>query len=443
MQDSIAVKILHVVHQFPEALTGGAERYVAAVSRVMRERGHAVEVATGSLEVGPPRKVERSERHGLAVHALRRDDLYFESWEKAWCPGVGDAFRALLRRVEPDVVHVHHWIRLTTDLVRIARQVGVPVVACTLHDHWSVLADPVRPWGLDAPEAPAAPRWMGEAERAEAFAFHRDDLLDEVRAAHLRLAPSRAHAASVASLAVDDMGPFVASPPPLLERPSRRTAASGPRGKRLLFWGSLYPAKGIEIVLDALASIQSGWSLDVLGEAPDPAYGAWLHERAARLPVTFHGAFQAEHLARVDADYAVVPSATHESFGLVVDEAQCLGLPLIAADLPAHREHVPEACCAFFEPNDPGSLAMLLLDDARLHGLLVPEPVGTSAEDAAELLLTAYDDARVGRHAPVDAPQRAPMRARARMLFRRAERRLWSALQQGDALRPPPDDYPS
>lgn len=434
------MKILHVAHQFPESLSGGTERYVAALAHAMRDAGHQVEVAAGTLELGAPSEPVRSERHGLPVHELRRDDLYFESWEKAWSPGVGAAFDALLTRVAPEVVHVHHWIRLTTDLVRIARDHGVPVVACTLHDHWTVLADPTRPWGLDRPEAPPATPWMSEAERAEAFALHRDDLLDEVRAAHLRLAPSRAHAESLRALAPDDPGAIVVASPPLLECPPRSVRRTGDGRRRLLFWGSLYPAKGLELVLDALASV-GDFELEVFGEAPDPAYGNWLRERASRLPVRFHGAFQAHDLASVPADFAIVPSTTHESYGLVVDEAQCLGLPLIAADLPAHREHVPDDCCAFFEPNDPGSLAMLLLDRDRLDALRVPEPAGVMAPAAAEALLDAYAVARAGRHAPVAEPPRVPPARRAAQLFRRAERRLWSVLQHRDQLRVPPNDY--
>ena len=80
------------------------------------------------------------------------------------------------------------------------------------------------------------------------------------------------------------------------------------------------------------------------------------------------------------------------------------------------------------------------MDQARLEALKVPEPAGASAESAARDLLAAYDAARSGQHPPVDAPARAHMRVRARLLFRRAERRLWSALQDPD-LRTPPDDF--
>jgi glycosyltransferase involved in cell wall biosynthesis len=432
------MKILHVVHRFPDHPSGGTERYVAAVAGALREAGHDVQIACGSLELGDPELAVPGERVGLQVHEFRRNDFYFEAFGKAWHPGIGAGFRRLLQDLRPDVVHVHHWIGLTSDLVRIARSEGVPVVAVTAHDHWTVLADPVRPIGLQQPEAPPAPRWMGEVERRETFAFHREDMLDELRAAHVRLAPSAAHAESLACLAIGDPGAFMVSPPPLLVRPPRVRPRT-PRGRRLLYWGSLYPAKGIELLLDALASIGSGYELHICGTAPDPAYGELLKRRAAAFPVVFHGDFDVRRLGEIDADYAVIPAASHESYGLVLDEAQCLGLPVLAADVPAFREHADAQGCAFFAPNDPGSLAMLLLDVDQLGRLRAPAAAGRTPDQAAADLLSAYADARAGRSVPHEAPPCAAPADRARFLFRQSERRLWSALQHGPEL--PPDDY--
>jgi glycosyltransferase involved in cell wall biosynthesis len=432
------MKILHVVHRFPDQPSGGTERYVAAVVGALREAGHDVRVACGSFELGDPETPVTVERAGLLTYELRRDDLYFESFGKAWHPGISVGFRRLVRELRPDVVHVHHWIGLTTDLVRIARDEGVPVVACTAHDHWSVLADPVRPIGLDVGEPPLAPHWMGGAELRESFEFHRADLLDELRAAHVRMAPSAAHAASLALLASGDIGGFAITPPPLLVRPPR-VPTKRPRGRRLLFWGSLYPAKGIELLLDALASIGSGYELHICGTASDPAYGELLERRAAAFPVVFHGAFDVRRLGELDADFAVIPAASHESYGLVLDEAQCLGLPVLAADLPAFREHADPNGCAFFAPNDPGSLAVLLLDSARLAQLQSPSPSGRSADQAGADLLSAYADARAGRHAPSGLPAQVGPADRARFLFRQSERRLWTVLQRQDPELPPDD----
>jgi glycosyltransferase involved in cell wall biosynthesis len=436
------VKIFHVLHGFAPELRGGTERTVEALARAMARVGHEVAVVCGSLQSGSPAHAEELDHDGLRVLRFKRDDLHFESWEKAWSPGASAGFEALIARERPDVVHVHHWIRLTTELVRIAQALDTPVVACTLHDYWSQLASPVRSFGDDSPRPPESPPWLGRAEAEEAFLLHRADLLDEVRAADLRFAPCRAHAIGLEQMAEGPLGDILLSPPPLLEVPPRRQAAAEPRGRRLLYWGSIYPEKGLETVFDALFSIGSGWELHVLGDAHDPVYREQLRQRAHGMPVVhFHGQYEPADIASVPADYAILPSTCHESYGLVLDEAQCVGLPILAADLPAYREHAPEESCAFFCPNDPGDLAMLLLDEARLGALQAPPmPELVTPAGAAKALLTHYEEVRVGEHGPLRAAPAVDDRRRAEAMFRRAERRFWSALQRRPVV-PPPEGF--
>jgi glycosyltransferase involved in cell wall biosynthesis len=430
------MKILHVAHGFPPETIGGTERAVQALASAMQRAGHDVTVVAGSLEVAPPARVGEQRAGELRVLRLHRDDLYFESWFKAWAPGVSAAFAELLARERPDVVHVHHWLRLSSDLVRIARAAGCAAVV-TLHDHYPVLATPPRPADLRAPIPPAVPSYVSAEEAAEAFAFHRRDFAAEIAAAHVRCAPSRSHAASVQELAPAPLGATQITPPPLLERPARRRAAPGPRKRRLATWGALYPDKGVDTVIDALRQVGGGWSLEVHGAAPDPRYGEEIAQRARGLPVAFHGNFRARDLEEMPADYAVLPSRCHESYGLTLDEALLLGLPVLAADLPVYRERAPASSCAFFTPGDPASLAALLRDEARLQRLTAPPaPHPVTAEAAAQQLLALYARARSAPRTPCDPTEMD--RERALLLFRRAERRLWTALQQPDPPAPPP-----
>ena len=430
------MRIAHVLHLFPSEPAGGTERTVLALAKAMQTAGHEVVIVAGSLDVGPSHTTEEEVVQGLRVIRIRREDLWFESWEKAWSPAVGDAFAKVLDALRPDVVHVHHWIRMTTDLVRIARRRAGTVVACTLNDYWTQLATPTREIGVDVPAPPSRARWVNASEADEAFALHRADLLDEVRAAHLRFVPSLAHARGLAEMARADLGPLLAAPPPLLAVPPRRAPRSGPRGRTLLFFGSIYAEKGLDVAIGALASV-GGWRLIVLGEIHDPVQRDRLHARCARLPIEFRGRFTAEQLAAVEADYALIPSTSHESYGLVVDEARCLGLPLIASDLPAYREHADPDATAFFAAGDPGSLAVLLLDEVRLATLREPRAHWVGAQQAAEQLLVRYAEAVRGEHRPCGEAPLCNDARRAAVLFRRAERRLWSLLQDGEPKLPP------
>ena len=134
----------------------------------MQACSHEVVVACGSLRVAPSEVVDEEQHDGLRVLRLHRDDLYFESWWKSFSPDVSERFARLLADQRPDVVHVHHWIRLTSDLVRTARAAGC-TTAVTLHDYYTSFASPVRRIGDDRPTPPESPSYLGRAEAVEAF----------------------------------------------------------------------------------------------------------------------------------------------------------------------------------------------------------------------------------------------------------------------------------
>ena len=423
------MKIIFVLHQFSATNTGGTELVVGQLAAALRARGHDMVIVAGSLERAACTRVDHEIVAGLPVLRLHRDDLHFENWWKAWSPGVSATFARLLAEHRPDVVHVHHWLRTTTDFARLAREAGA-VAAITFHDHFAVLAGAVRAFGQDRPEPPAASGLIGALEAREAFAFHRDDLADEIAAAHLLYAPSRAHAESIRRLAVVDPGKIMASPPPQHSRgfPRRPGAA---RGRRLAAFGSLYEAKGSHVLLDALrlaASRGYTWELELFGSAASPEYEARLDVASRGLPVRRHGAFSIEQVAAVAADYAVFPALTHESYGLVIDEAQALGLPMLLSDLPAYREHAPVGSCVFFSPGNAEQLAALLCAPELLGELPPPVPPTVVEPDALVTgLLADYSRARTEHVAP--RPPIVTQARRVAMLWARSERRFWSALQ--------------
>ena len=131
------MKVLMITHGFPPECSGGTESYVLALCQELLERGHEVEVLTGSHEgAGADQwepRLERSEHEGIPVHRLHRTGLFVDNWEKSLAPEVEPLLRRVLEEQQPDLVHVHHWIRMSRNLVEICHDAGVPAV-CTLHD---------------------------------------------------------------------------------------------------------------------------------------------------------------------------------------------------------------------------------------------------------------------------------------------------------------------
>jgi hypothetical protein len=64
---------------------------------------------------------------------LHRSGLFVDNWDKSWAPEIESGIDDVLKTFKPDLVHVHHWIRLSRHLVELFHDRGIPCVA-TLHD---------------------------------------------------------------------------------------------------------------------------------------------------------------------------------------------------------------------------------------------------------------------------------------------------------------------
>lgn len=157
------------------------------------------------------------------------------------------------------------------------------------------------------------------------------------------------------------------------------TAPSGPDVRdappAALVFGRHGAAKNVGRVVDAAAALPSGSPLRVrvVGQL-DPALEPYSRERgvpAERL--VWVGPVTDEDLAREyrHARVFVWPSL-HEGFGIPPLEAQALGTPVIASDIPINREILGDSA-RYFAPHDADALADLLqavTDDDALHSEL-------------------------------------------------------------------------
>jgi glycosyltransferase involved in cell wall biosynthesis len=354
------VKVCLVAHGYPPELLGGTEKAVQALARGLARRGAEVLVVAGSMqhEQGFRLSAASDDPGGggrpIRVRRIHRADLYFDHWQKSASARVARAFREILREERPDLVHVHHWIRLTRDLVACAAAEGIPA-AVTLHDLWTscLITFRVRPDTRDFCEAPLAadpcldcaqlvpPRtpWVPREGQHLLLAERRAELVRELALARAVLVPSRAHAESLARFLGLELAGLA-----LEVLPHGRDLALAPRAPlpppaalgRLVLgsWAHLHPLKGADLVLGALALLPAPRrvELHLAGAEVDAAYAARLRALAAGLEVRFHGAFAEAELGAhpVTGVHAMVSGTrARESFGLVLDEAVALGLPSI------------------------------------------------------------------------------------------------------------------
>ena len=271
----------------------------------------------------------------VAFHPARAQSQLGAAWRFAF--GIG----AELDRIRPDTV----WS--STHVLPMSMPRGIPTIVTLLDLVWRD-----QPHTMDKWHRRMAGLGERSIRRADAIVciseFTRNRLLHywpdaEARAHVMHLAPASSLLASLPSARMNDTAPVIASV------------------------GTIEPRKNLAVVLEAMAAVP---------EFTLQHYGAvgWhveqLIEKAKRLPnVRLMGYGDASAVADLyrRAAVAVFPSI-YEGFDLPPLEAMALGCPVIASDIPVHREVLGDAP-VYIEPTGPvlvEKLRRLLRDSGEL-----------------------------------------------------------------------------
>jgi glycosyltransferase involved in cell wall biosynthesis len=434
----MALDVLHLTHQFPPESRGGSETYAFELAQRQRAQGLGVEVLTGSKHWRERVAIETDVVEGLTVHRLHRDDQYFDHHAKMWHPGIERRFAAFLAERRPRLVHLHHWIRLTCNLVELCARAGVPAVV-TLHDYYTSCPRVFRRRaGDEACRRPLSaascrdcvPRYGYEPahELDAGIELYRDQYRAELAQAAAVLVAVASTADLLAATtgvprsryAVLPLGyrPRFGGLPPLAP-----PAVGAPL--RFAFWGAVGRHKGVDVLLRACRRLHAvrpgGAELHVLGDFESPAFERELRALADGLPVTLHGPFGATELHAVAPHVGVFPSTCLETFGLVLDECFELGLPCVTSDLGALPERVGGAGLRSRAGDDADLAAAMqrFVDEPALWATLRAQlPPATPGMDAhADELLAIYEQARAS-----PPPLCAPVMAERRIDFLQLQR---------------------
>jgi len=399
------MRIALVTQYFPPDFLGGVEVVVRAQARALQARGHALTIVTGTDQLHAGADVIQREHEGLAVRVLPRHPSEPYTLELAR-PRLCDLTLSLVRGAE--LVHLHHWSTLSSDLVRRASE-HAPVVV-SLHDlfvtcprflrvsphpalvcpergEYEPCARCIEP---EAGDMSMADRLAGLSARARGFEA-------ELERAERILVPSRSHARLLAPL----IGPAAERIRVLghghcrdLARFSKQHAVwDGTRPLRVLHCGNLCREKGTLDLVQSLATLPTGkLELVLAGRFVSSGFEAELRSAAGGLALELSGEYDERELARVAAtcDLAAFPTRAWESYGLVLDEVLSLGLPAWISDRGAMHERLGGAGRVL--PAEDGAawsaaFSSLLRDPAALEAqrASVPERLTGGAEQALEL----------------------------------------------------------
>ncbi|HHI80758.1 MAG TPA: glycosyltransferase [Planctomycetes bacterium] len=378
------LRIAHICHGYPPEFHGGTEHYVQGLARAQKEAGQEPIVIAGRGAASSG--VLREEVEGVPVFRLGKDLLFHERWYHGFSPKLLGDLLQVLEEEEVDLVHIHHWMRLSFDLGAWVRAYGIPTVV-TLHDLSTTC-----PRGLRVREEskfcleelgeetclPCAPRedWMREEDldfMLDWFSFAQER---ELRVGGALLAPSAAqrdflleHVGAGLEVQVFPHGSL-----PSVQELKKAPRPSPPQEGsplRIAYWGHVQALKGVHLILEAVGRLPDPSRVEVLlwGGADDPFYASQIEELGKDLRLHWKKEFEPEELAALEADLAVFPSLALETWSFVLDEAFAKGLPVLCSDRGALPERVGRAG-AVFPAGDAEALAARIQEILEDPGIL-------------------------------------------------------------------------
>jgi phosphatidyl-myo-inositol alpha-mannosyltransferase len=315
-----------LVSPYDLSVPGGVQSHVAHLATALRELGDEVEL------VGPG----EGDHHGIGGSV--RVPFNGSVAPIALAPAAARRTAAMLRDLDPDVVHVHEPLVPWTGLASL--RAGIAPVVGTFHA-WSASA---RAYKLARPLGRAV---LGRLAAAVAVS----DAAAGYHAGALGVAPDRFR---VVPNGVDVPRFAEAAPFEDLLADERPT---------LLFVGRLERRKGLEPLVRAFTLLKTErpeLRLLVVGDGPERERCQALLPPRLSSDVVFLGRVAQEDLPRYYAscDLYVSPALGGESFGIVLLEAMAAGAPIVASDLPGYRSVAHDGVdSSLVPPGDPAALA--------------------------------------------------------------------------------------
>lgn len=138
------MKILFVIHNFLPRYIGGTELYTFYLAKELQKKGHEVKLFFRDY-----RSDYEFEREGMYdnlpyISVSCPSRTYFSYASKRNAKKIAHSFSNLLKKFQPDIIHIQHLVGLAVDIVEIAKRRKIPIVF-TLHDYW-LICNQIRMW---------------------------------------------------------------------------------------------------------------------------------------------------------------------------------------------------------------------------------------------------------------------------------------------------------
>jgi glycosyltransferase involved in cell wall biosynthesis/MoaA/NifB/PqqE/SkfB family radical SAM enzyme len=372
--------ILKIIHGYPPLYNAGSEVYSQSICNELVKR-HKVVVFTREEDPFRPDFEMRTvmDSTGVIRHLINmargKDGFRHEQ--------VDEQLRKVVLQHRPDVAHIGHLNHLSTGIVDVLREEGIPIVF-TLHDFW-----------LMCPRGQFLQRNFGEelhalcegqsdrkcAENCYSMycsSGHREEELNywttwvSARMAETRgildkvdrfIAPSRYlmhHFITDFQMPAEKIEYLDYGFP--LEYLQKTRPFEENRSFTFGYIGTHIPAKGVNLLISAFKKLNGSARLIIWGHKDAQSTAALKAMADDNSGIEFRGPYINQNLADevfAHVDVIVVPSIWTENSPLVIHEAQACGIPVITADVGGMKEYVEHQVNGLlFRHRDFADLAM-------------------------------------------------------------------------------------
>jgi glycosyltransferase involved in cell wall biosynthesis/SAM-dependent methyltransferase len=405
------MRIVLYVHCFFPTHFFGTESYTLELAKGLSRLGHEPVVITARLQGEPPqtRLIENYTYDDVRVISIDKniypDRCVRDTYEQ---PMLRHVHERMLRKLQPDVIHICHLISHTTAVLDVTQSLGIPTFA-TLTDFFGFcynnLLEDAKGKLCDGPDRvranciecflklegarpnasplaklaklpivrPLASQGLARLGQNDTFVIDgfvpndvvvRPDILHQAMGAYreaiaptLFLKEAYERNGFPAPMRISHFGIDIDRGP----KPPRSQAGL----VRLGFIGQLAHHKGAHLLLDALRGCErTNLTLTIWGSHDqDPRYVARLRNQAQGLSVTFPGTIPRPELAVAlgSIDYLVIPSTWYENSPLILLQALATHTPVIVSDVLGMTEFVNDGGNGFcFERGSVDSLTRVL-----------------------------------------------------------------------------------
>lgn len=325
-------------------------------------------------------------------------------------------FISLLRRLQPDVIHFHHYYMVGLELIRVSRMACPDAkLILTLHEFMAICTNDgmmVRPdMSLCYRASPRDCQQCFPARGADWFFLRERYTKSFFALIDLFISPSNFLAERYVEWGVPKEKMRVLENGILSgERVPPRPLKRGERRTRFAFFGQAHPYKGLDLILEALGGlppeIRREITLDVHASGLDRVKFEYSSKVKRLLKkhsdfVRYHGPYEQRDLPRLmqDTDWVVMASVWWENSPVVIQEARKFGRPVICPDLGGMGEKVEEGVGGLkFQARSAASLRYLVRriaetpDMSTYTELIARLPDYTTVERAASAHLAVYKD---------------------------------------------------